>query len=73
MNDDLRGKITVYINGKILQNIAALSVFPIEFLSNLSFLFRKYTYALDENIIIENLPGNELFFVVTGKVAVLHR
>ncbi len=41
LNENLRGKITVYFNGKILQNIDVLCLFPIEFLSNLSFILRK--------------------------------
>ena len=50
-----------------------LCKFPIEFLSNLSFIFKKYTYAIDENIIIEGDKGKELYFMGSGKVVVLHR
>ena len=53
LNENLRGKITVYFNGRILQNIDVLCKFPIEFLSNLSFLMRKQTYSIDDNLIIE--------------------
>lgn len=53
LNINLRGKITVYLNGRILQNIHVLNKFPIEFLSNLSFILRKKTYAIDENLINE--------------------
>jgi voltage-gated potassium channel len=38
LNDNLRGKIIVYFNGRILQGIDVLGRFPIEFLSNLSFI-----------------------------------
>lgn len=38
LNDNLRGKIIVYFNGKILQSIEVLGSFPIDFLSNLSFI-----------------------------------
>ena len=41
LNENLRGKITVYFNGKILQNIDVLYLFPIDFLSNLSFILKK--------------------------------
>lgn len=73
LNVNLKGKITVYLNGKIFQNIDVLNNFPIEFLSNLSFILNKKTYALDENLINENEFGNELFFIVTGKVSIVHK
>jgi len=38
LNDNLRGKIIVYFNGRILQSIDVLGNFPIEFLSNMSFI-----------------------------------
>ena len=72
MNENLRGKITVYFNGKILQNIDVLYLFPIEFLSNLSFILKKQTFAIDENMIIEDELGTELFFVVNGRVSIIH-
>lgn len=73
LNDNLKGKITVYLNGKILQSIEILCKFPIEFLSNLSFIFTKSTYSIDENIFIEKEDGHELFFIVNGKVNIIHR
>ena len=53
LNSNLRGKITVYFNGKILQNIKVFKNFPIEFLSNLSFIMKKDTFTPQENIIYE--------------------
>jgi CRP-like cAMP-binding protein len=50
-----------------------LCKFPIEFLSHLSFIFTKATYSIDENIFIEKEEGNQLFFLVNGRVNVLHR
>ena len=50
-----------------------LSKFPIEFLSNISFILKKKTYALDENLINEGENGSELYFIVTGRVALLHK
>jgi hypothetical protein len=44
----------VYLNGKIFKTIDVLGKFPIEFLSNLSFILKKKTYAVNENIVIEN-------------------
>jgi len=50
-----------------------LCLFPIEFLSNLSFIFKKATYSLDENIFIEGEEGHELFCLVSGRVNLIHR
>lgn len=50
-----------------------LCLFPIEFLSNLSFIFEKATYSLDENIFIEGEEGHEMFFLVNGRVNFIHR
>lgn len=57
LNENLKGKITVYLNGQILQNIDILCNFPIEFLSNLTFIFNKTTYTIDENVCIEGEVG----------------
>lgn len=73
LNENLKGKITVYLNGKILQNIDVLQKFPIQFLSNLSFILRKTTYAVDDNMIVEKENGSELFFLVNGRVSIIHR
>eukprot|EP00347_Sterkiella_histriomuscorum_P010994 403374152 len=72
LNKNLRGKITVYFNGRILQNIDVLSKFPIEFLSNLSIILRKQTYSIDENLIIEKTESGELFYMQTGRVSAIH-
>ena len=40
LNDNLRGKLIVYFNGKILQSIDVFGNFPIEFLSNLCFILQ---------------------------------
>lgn len=73
LNDNLRGKIIVYFNGRILQSIDVLGRFPIEFLSNLSFILQKRVYAIDDNCVIEGEFGQDIFFIVSGKVAVIDK
>jgi hypothetical protein len=63
LNDDLKGKITVYLNGKILKQVNIFAEFPLEFLSNLTFIFKKRSYALDEYVFNEGDDGKELFFI----------
>lgn len=53
LNDDLRGKLTVYLNGKILKSVNVFSEFPLEFLSNLTFILTKRSFSIEEYIINE--------------------
>jgi hypothetical protein len=39
LNEDLNAKIKVYLNGKILKTVKVFEIFPLEFLSNLTFIF----------------------------------
>ncbi len=73
LNDNLRGKIIVYFNGRILQSIDVLGRFPIEFLSNLSFILQKRVFAIDDNCVMEGEIGQDIFFIVSGKVAVIDK
>lgn len=73
LNDNLRGKIIVYFNGRILQSIDVLGKFPIEFLSNLSFILQKRVYSIDDNCVVEGEPGHEIFFIATGKVSIIDK
>ena len=73
MNDDLRSALILFGNGRILQSVAVLSRFPLEFLSNLSFVLEKKSFALDEEIFNEGDEGSEMYFITSGKVTLLHR
>lgn len=73
LNDNLRGKIIVYFNGKILKSIDVLGVFPLEFLSNLSFILSKRVYAADDDCVLEGDSGQEIFFITSGNVAVIEK
>lgn len=73
LNDDLRGRILVYFNGKILKNIEVLCKFPIDFLSNLSLILIKKTFSADDNLIVEKEKGDDIFFMIQGKVSIIHK
>jgi len=73
LNEDLASKITVFLNGRILQSISCLQDFPIDFLSQLTFIFIKKTFAVDENIIYENDQGQEIYFISQGRASLLHK
>jgi CRP-like cAMP-binding protein len=63
LNDDLKSTITVYVNGKILQSVTVFSEFPLEFLSNLTFVLNKKSYALDEYLFNEGDDGQDIYFI----------
>jgi CRP-like cAMP-binding protein len=48
-------------------------MFPIEFLSQLTFIFTKQTFSISENIFIEGQEGKELYFIMTGRASLIHR
>ena len=50
LNESLREKITVYLNGRILKSMIFFSNFGLDFLSELTFYFKKHTYALDDYV-----------------------
>lgn len=50
-----------------------LSIFPLEFISHLTFLLRKKSFALDEHILREGDHTRELYFITNGKVSLVHR
>ena len=73
LNENLRDKLTLYLNGRILKDIKVFEDFDLEFLSEITFIFAQVTYMIDDNIIVEDDPGGKIFFIVKGKVAILHR
>ena len=52
LNDNLKDKLPLYLNGRILKNINVFEDFEIEFLSEITFLFSSMTYIIDDNIIV---------------------
>ena len=39
----------------------------------MSFILKKKIYAIDENIVNEGEFGEEMFFIMSGKVAIIHK
>ena len=73
LNDDLRNKLTVCLNARILEIIHVLSNFEMEFLSDLTFIITKENFANDEDIVVEGDRGEKLFFILQGKAAIIHK
>jgi len=73
LNDDLRGKLTVYLNGKILKSVNVLSEFPLEFLSHLTFVLNKRSFSVEEYVFNEGDEEKDIYFITSGKVALIHK
>lgn len=73
LNKELWDKITIYLNGKLLYSIEVFQNFKIDFLSEVAFIFRKKSFSLDDTILFENEMGNEVFFISSGTVAIIHK
>lgn len=73
LNEDLKDKITIYLNGQILYRIAALSNFKLDFLSQLTFILIKKSYSLNDSLVFEKDLGDELFYIVQGQVGLIHK
>ena len=72
LNDDLKNSITIYLNGRIIRNCEIFENFRIEFVSQLAFLLSKKRYSVGENIVVEKDMGDEIFFIESGRVALVH-
>jgi len=72
LNEGLRNKLTMEINGRLLNKFKVFNNFPIEFLSALAFLFQKRQYSYDEMIFFEEDESDFLCVITTGKVHLLH-
>lgn len=73
LNDDLKDRITIYLNGQILHRIKAFDSFKVDFKSQLTFALTKKSYSVDDNLVVEEDIGDEIFFITQGKVALLHK
>jgi CRP-like cAMP-binding protein len=73
LNENLRDKLTLHLNGRILKHVLLFEDFEIEFLSEITFIFGTMVFMIDDNIITEGDPGGKIFFIVKGKVTIIHR
>jgi hypothetical protein len=52
LNESLREKITVYLNGRILQKMKYFQTFGLDMLSEITFYFQKINFAIDDFIFL---------------------
>lgn len=63
----------VHLNGKMLHSTALFKSFDIAFISELTFILKRETFSMDENILIEGEPGESLFYLCSGKATLVHK
>eukprot|EP00347_Sterkiella_histriomuscorum_P000865 403374225 len=73
LNESLREKITVYLNGRILKEMKFFEAFGLEVLSELTFYFQRQSFALDDHVFQEGDESLYLFSIVQGKVGMIHK
>ena len=70
---ELKSKIAMFLKSKTLKDIHCLQPFGLEFLSAIVFMFNKRMLLIDETIIYEDETGDELFYIMNGKVGLFHK
>ena len=74
LNENLRNKITVFLNGRILETSPIFAeTFSLNFQAKIAFIFKKQSYAVDDNIFNEDDYGTQIFFIDSGRVSVMHK
>jgi CRP-like cAMP-binding protein len=74
LNENLREKITVYLNGRILRSMKFFEVgFEIDFLSELTFYFQMKSYSNEDFLFQEGSEPLYIYYIVSGKIAMVHK
>ena len=73
LNENLRDKIKIHLRGRILKSIDFIEDFGLDFLSELTLYFRKMTYVTDDFIFMEKDKAQSIFYIIQGKVAMIHK
>lgn len=73
LNESLRSKLILEINGRHLARLTGLRRFPIDLLSNMTFLLQKKSFITNEPIFYEGDEGNYIALVTYGKVCMVLR
>ena len=63
----------MYIRGRILKRIKILEKFGLDFISELAIYFERATYVVDDFLFIENDKAEYIYYIETGKIAILQK
>mmetsp|Transcript_38413 Transcript_38413/g.58491 ORF Transcript_38413/g.58491 Transcript_38413/m.58491 type:complete len:101 (+) Transcript_38413:1901-2203(+) len=73
LNESLNDKIQMYLRGRILCRIILfIGGFGLDFLSELTLYFTNFTYVADDFLFMEKDRAEYIYFIIQGKVAMIH-
>lgn len=73
LNENLKLDLIVHLNGKMLHSTALFKSFDIAFISELTFVLKRETFSMDENILFEGETGESLYYMCSGKATLIHK
>lgn len=73
LNENLKLEMIVHLNGKMLHDNPLFQNFDIFFISELTYLLKRETYSIDDNIFIEDDPGPLLYYITLGNVILVQK
>jgi hypothetical protein len=63
----------MYLKGQILKKINFIQDFGIDFMTELSNHFKKVTFVSDDFLFMEKDKAECIYFIIQGKVAMIHK
>ena len=73
LNENLRIELIVHLNGKMLHDSKMFKYYTLTFLSELTFILKRETFAVEEPIFEEDTPGDKLYYITKGNVILVHK
>lgn len=73
LNENLRIEMIVHLNGKMLHSTAIFKGFDLGFISELTFVLKRETFSMDENVFLEGDEGDCLYYMCSGKISIIHK
>ena len=73
LNENLRLEMIVHLNGKMLHSTSLFKSFDIAFVSELTFVLKRETFTIDENVFVEGEQGDCLYYLCSGNVSIIHK
>jgi CRP-like cAMP-binding protein len=61
------------LRGTILQQLLFIQNFGLDFLSELTQYFKKVTYVADDFLFMEKDKAESIFYIIQGKIAMIHK
>ena len=73
LNENLRIELIVHLNGKMLHDSTLFQFFNLTFLSQLTFILKRDTFTIEEQIFDEDLVGDKMHYITKGNAILIHK